>query len=152
MGKTRKIFQVRTQEIDVHTGEIIGIKNSTTYINKSSEQFGMYRSTDGLEWTKTMKNQLLFMMVMNEYSNPRTGIVTLSPVLRKEICEFFSLESTRSLSNIISSTIQKDGLTRVNGSNNDFMVNPMCFFKGSTKDLVDRINQYKIYRDGKHNK
>lgn len=146
MKGNRKIFQVNTEEIDLTTGQVVSYKQSTTYINKNPESFGMYRSTDGLEWAKEFKNYLLFLLVMNEYSDPRTGIVTLSPYKRKEICEFFGYENRNSLSNTILNVIKAGGIVRVNGSNSDFMVNPMCFYKGSTKDFKERYDRYENYR------
>ena len=145
-SKSRKVFRVVTQNVDVVTGEILSQRQTTTYASRSSESFGMYRSTDGLEWALELKSQMLFLMVMNEYSNHKTGITTLSKLLRGEISEFFGFTSNRSLTNLISQSIDRNGLTRINGSMNDFMVNPMCFFKGSTKDLKDRINKYNEYR------
>lgn len=145
MKGDRKIFRVETQSIDMRTGELVSSKMTTTYISRSSESFGMYRSTDGLEWAKQLKNHLLFLLVMNEYSDLRTGIISLTPSKRTDICMFFGYENKNSLSNTLKTVIGAGGMTRCNGSNFDFMINPMCFYKGSTKDFKDRYDRYQKY-------
>lgn len=146
MRGSRKIFRVETKEINTKTGEITSFNSTTTYINRNPESFGMYRSTDGLEWAMDLKSHLLFMLVMNEYSDPKTGIVSLSPVKRKEICDFFNWRNTKSLSNTIQKTIEAGGICRIGKSNYDFLVNPSCFYKGSTKDFKERYDRYEKYK------
>jgi len=144
MKGNRKIFQVQVKSKGLDGSESLE-KVTTTYINRNSETFGMYRATDGLEWAKVLKHHLLFLLIMNEYSDPRTGIISLTPSKRLEICSFFEWENKNSLSNVLKTVIDAGGMTRCNGSNYDFMVNPMCFYKGSTKDFKERYDKYRDF-------
>ena len=84
-------------------------------------------------------------MILNFWANREDGITTLSPIRRSELCEFLELKNIESLTAVLSKCIKRNGLVRVGGSNNDFMVNPMCFYKGSSKELKNRLERYNSY-------
>lgn len=135
----RSIFH--SQTVDIVTGEIVEYRKD--WVSRNTEMFGMYRTTDGLFWLKQFnEKELKLMMLLQEYSDMSTSYIALSQERRKEICSFLGLGNQKSLSSVLKRLCEKDGACRVSGSNNDFMVNPMCFFKGSTRDIKARIEKY----------
>lgn len=139
MSGRRNIFH--SQTVNLETGEVQEMRRD--WISTNSEMFGMYRTTAGLEWVIPFgEKELKLMMILQEYSDSGTAYVALSNQRRKDICAFLGLKSSRSLTSVICSLVSKDGIARVAGSNNDFMVNPLCFFKGSSRDIKTRIEKY----------
>jgi hypothetical protein len=139
MSGRRNVFHSET--VDLVTGEVISLRRD--WVSNNSEMFGMYRTTAGLEWVIPFgEKELKLMMLMQEYSDPNTAFIALSNNRRKDICSFLGFSTTRSLTSVLGKLIAKDGIVRAVGSNNDFMVNPLCFFKGSSKDLKARIEKY----------
>lgn len=70
-------------------------------------------------------------------------IVRLSPLLRKQIAADLKISETY-LRSLISSLHTKNGLTKL--SNVDLLVNPSHFYRGGSKDLIDRITHYNKIR------
>jgi hypothetical protein len=139
MSGRRNIFH--SQTVDLVTGEVVELRRD--WISKNGEMFGMYRTTQGLEWIIPFnEKELKLMMLMQEYSDTGTSYVALSSKRRRDISSFLGFNSARSLTTVIGGLIAKDGIARVGLSNSDFMVNPLCFFKGSSRDIKKRIEKY----------
>lgn len=144
MQKDRKFLSVKATSFDSSTGEYSEVVNNY-FISKGGEQFAMYRTTDGLEWIKPLKNLIPCLMIMTFWANKSDGITNLSQVRRNELCEFLDLKNNESLTGIFAKCIKRNGMVRVAGSNSDFMVNPMCFFKGKSYELKNRMDRYNSY-------
>lgn len=138
-SKNKKVFSARHIITDNTTGEILDDKSTITYVNRQSENFAMYSTTNGLEWAKEFKGYLLFLMVLNQYSD-NDGILCLSAYRRKEINKFFCWSNVRSITNALSFLISINGIKRL--SQNDFMINPETVYKGSTVTKQEKINKY----------
>lgn len=138
-AKNKKVFSSRHIITDNKTGEILDDKSSMTYLNKESDYFAMYSTTNGLDWAKPFKGYLLFLMVLNQYAD-NSGYLCLSTYRRKEINKFFGWENNRSITNAIIFLVKNNGLKRI--SNNDFMINPETVYKGSSTTKQDKIKQY----------
>ena len=132
--KSKKIFGVSQTTVDLTTGEVVDAKMTSTYINRSSESFGMYTTTNGLEWAKPLRNYIILLMVLNEYSD-KNGIVALTSKRRNEICQYFEWNNAHSLSTALNRLVQLQAMKRV--SNNSYMLNPTMFYKGSTNDKTN---------------
>ncbi|MBP8994407.1 MAG: hypothetical protein KBG30_11455 [Bacteroidales bacterium] len=99
----------------------------------------MYSTTDGLDWAKPFKSYLLLMMLLNIYAD-RDNVVSLSVRKRKKICDFFGWSSVVSLSNALGVLISLDGLRRI--SQNDFMLNPNMFYRGSVLSKASKVEMF----------
>ena len=139
MSKSKKVFSSRHIITDTLTGEVISDKSGVTYVNKQSESFGMYTTTNGLEWAKELKSYFLFLVVLNEYSD-NSGVVRLTTHLRKSICEFFDFKNERSITTILGILVKSGVVKRI--SNNDFVINPETVYKGSVLDKKEKIEKY----------
>lgn len=137
--KSKKIFGISQTTVDLTTGEVVDAKMTSTYINRESESFGMYTTTNGLEWAKPIKGYLLLLMAMNEYSD-KEGVIALNTRRRNELCEFMEFHHKHSLSTAIKRMVELKAIKRI--SNNSYMLNPTMFFKGSTNSKVERINKF----------
>jgi hypothetical protein len=124
------------------TGEVVDAKMTSTYINRHSESFGMYTTTNGLEWAKAIRGYLLLLMVLNEYSD-KEGLIALNVKRRNDICAFFEWGNAHSLNTAIDRLIKLKAMKRV--GHNNYILNPTMFYKGSTNDKVDRINSYNSF-------
>lgn len=132
----KRLFE--SQTIDMETGEVKSI--TTVTVRDVNERFGMYRTTQGLEWIKTFTGkEMQMMMLLNHIENVETHIVNLSPLIRQEIYEFFKIGKS-TLSDIISRMEDKKFLIRL--TNSDLMLNPSYFYKGGSKDLLKRIELF----------
>ena len=139
MARSKKIFGVSQSTVDLMTGEVVDAKMTSTYINRHSESFGMYTTTDGLEWAKAIRGYMLLLMVLNEYSD-RDGQIALNVSRRRNVCDFFEWSNPHSLNTAIDRLIKLKAMKRV--GHNSFMLNPTMFYKGSTNDKVERTNNY----------
>lgn len=135
----KKIFGVSQTTVDLTTGEVVEAKMTSTYINRDSESFGMYTTTNGLEWAKPIRAYLLMLMVLNEYSD-KDGYITLSTRRRNDIGVFFEFTNANSLKTAMKRLIEYKAMKRV--SANSYMLNPEMFYKGSTTGKSDRIIKY----------
>ena len=139
MSKNKKVFSSRHIVTDTLTGEVISDKSGVTYVNKQSESFGMYTTTNGLEWAKPLKSYFLFLVVLNEYSD-NSGVVRLTTHLRRSICAFFEFKNERSITTILGILVELGVIKRI--SNNDFVINPETVYKGSILDKKERTEKY----------
>lgn len=143
MARSKKIFGVSQTTVDLTTGEVLEAKLTSTYINRSSESFGMYTTTDGLEWAKPIKSYLLLLMVLSEYAD-RDGVITLNRERRNSVGNFFEWTNKHSIATAIQRLIELKVLKRI--SQNSYMINPNTFYKGSTNNKAERINKYNSIR------
>jgi DNA-binding MarR family transcriptional regulator len=129
-----------SQTIDMATGEVMSI--TTVTVRKLNERFTMCRTTQGLDWLKKFTNkELQMIMVLNEMENLQSKTVSLTPLIRKEIQEFFGISKT-TLSGMLTAMEAKEFLVRL--SNSDILLNPSYFYKGESKDVLARIKQFNI--------
>jgi hypothetical protein len=136
MNIKRRLFE--SQTIDFTTGEVKSI--TTVTVRNTNERFGMYRSTEGLEWIKDFTGkEIQMMMLLNHLENSETKIVNISPLIKKEIYSFFSI-SKSTFSDIIGRMEDKKFLIRL--TSNDILLNPSFFYKGSSKDVLPRIKSF----------
>ena len=147
-SKNKKVFSARHIVTDNTTGEILDDKSTTTYVNRQSENFAMYSTTNGLEWAKEYKGYLLFLMVLNQYAD-NDGILCLSAYRRKEINKFFGWTNISSITNALSFLVSINGIKRL--SQNDFMINPETVYKGSTVSKQEKMNRYNSIKTTKTN-
>lgn len=143
MVKSKKIFGVSQSTVDLMTGEVVDAKMTFTYINRHSESFGMYTTTDGLEWAKAIRGYLLLLMVLNEYSD-RDGVIALNGERRNHISSFMEWSNGHSLTTAIDRLIKLKAMKRI--SHNNYTLNPTMFYKGSTNNKIERINNYNSIR------
>src|ERR1035437_2809130 len=122
----RYLFE--SQTINTETGEIVS--SHTTEVTKINERFIMCRTTDSLSWLKEFTGrELQMLMVLNQIENIQTKTVTLTPLIRKEIMEFFQISKT-SLSTILTGMEDKKFLLRL--SQSDILLNPIYIYKGES--------------------
>lgn len=132
----RRLFESKT--LDLATGEVTSI--TTVTVSKLNERFIMCRTTDSLSWLKEFTGkELQMLMVLNQIENLQTKTVTLTPLIRKEIMEFFDIGKS-TLSGMFSSMQDKGFLLRL--SNSDILLNPSFFYKGESKDVLRRIKEF----------
>lgn len=137
-----RLFESKT--IDFTTGEVTSI--TTVTVRKLNERFSMCRTTDGLSWLKKFTSkELQMLMVLNDMENLQTKTVSLTPLIRKEIQEFFEISKT-TLSGMLTAMETKGFLVRLSSS--DILLNPSYFYKGESKDVAKRIKQfYEVYEE-----
>lgn len=137
--RSKKVFGISQTTVDLMTGEVVDAKLTSTYVNRSSESFGMYTTTGGLEWAKPIRGYLLLLMVLNEYSD-KDGEITLNGTRRNSLCAFMDWKNKHSLSTALQRLIELRAIKRI--SSNSYMINPTMMYKGSTNDKSIRINKY----------
>ena len=132
----KRLFE--SQTIDYSTGEVKSI--TTVTVRDTNERFGMYRSTEGLEWIKEFTGkEMHMMMLLNHLENIDTRIVNISPLIKEEIYRFFHI-SKSTFSDMVGRMEGKKFLIRL--TPNDILLNPSFFYKGSSKDLLGRIKAF----------
>lgn len=142
MGKF-KVFE--KQIYDSETGEAFIEEQHYRYDN--NESFGMHRTTEGIDWIFTFTgNELQMLMVLLEIEDNKTGIVSLSPLVRDHICFKFKMKS-RMLRSIILELEKKNGLLKL--SQSDFLLNPQLFYKGGTKVFKSKLETYNKAKNEK---
>ena len=125
------------------TGEIVSI--TTVTVQKQTERFIMCRTTETLSWIKEFTGkELQMLMVLNHMENLQTKTVTLTPITRKEIQEFFGIGKS-TLSGIFSQMEDKRFLLKL--SNSDILLNPGFFYKGESKDVLQRMQEFERVYD-----
>jgi DNA-binding MarR family transcriptional regulator len=142
----RRPFESKT--IDMTTGEVKSI--TTVTVDRLKERFIMCRTTDTLAWVKEFTGkELQMLMVLNHMENLQTQTVTLTPLTRKEIQEFFDIGKS-TLSGMLTQMEEKRFLLKL--SNNDLLLNPGFFYKGESKDVLKRIQEFnKVYDERRGN-
>ena len=142
----RRIFESKT--LDMATGEVVSI--TTVTVQKQSERFIMCRTTDTLAWVKEFTGkELQMLMVLNHMENLQTRTVTLTPLTRKEIQEFFGIGKS-TLSGMLTQMEDKRFLLRL--SNSDLLLNPGFFYKGESRDVLKRMQEFNKTYDEKREK
>lgn len=132
----RRIFE--SQTIDMTTGEIKSI--TTVTVKQANERFGMYRTTEGVEWIKEFTGkEMHMMMLLNHIENVETRIVNISPLIKDEIYRFFNIGKS-TFSDMIGRMENKRFLLRL--TSNDILLNPRFFYKGTSKDVLERIKMF----------
>lgn len=135
MKNGRKIFQ----QVRVDGNDNI-IESITMYVSRTTETFGMYRKSDGLDWLISMTgNEIKLLIILSDVSDSQDGSVSLSPVKRQNICSMLGI-GTRQLAQLIASLEKRDALFRINY--HDFIINPATFFRCTTNELKKRIIDY----------
>jgi len=125
-----------SQFINYETGEIIS--KTSVKVKEFSEKFKMCRTTEGLSWLMPLTGEeiktLLFLLEFEkDYKTPFTSEI------RKELCLFLDI-SDRKLLMVIKSLEQKKFLIKL--SRTDLLLNPIGFYKGSSKDVGARIRMF----------
>ena len=137
----RKIFEAQT--IDFSTGEIKSIK--TTTVDKFKERFSMCRTTNGVEWVKHFSGrELQMIIVLNNMENLETHMVSLTPLSREDIFNFFGI-SKSTFSHILNDMEEKRFLIRL--SKSDILLNPSFFYKGESINVAKRIECFNSKYD-----
>ena len=133
----RRVFESKT--LDMLTGEITSI--TTVTVQKQTEKFIMCRTTETLAWIKEFTGkELQMLMVLNHMENLQTKTVTLTPLVRKELQEFFDIGKS-TLSGMLSQMEDKKFLLKL--SNSDILLNPGFFYKGESKEVLQRILDFE---------
>lgn len=143
----KKIYE-RTNDVTDSNGALLQSTKVAVFVNKSSESFGMFTTTNGLDWAVPLRGVLLLLMYLTSLSDQKTGYISLSTKRRKDIIVFFGWSNERSLGFMLADAIKLNGLSRINNSKNDFMLNPEYFFSGSTADKAEKVNIYNSIRYG----
>lgn len=135
MKNGRKVFQQVTLDSSNNLVESI-----TMYVSRTTETFGMYRKSDGLDWLMSMSgNEIKLLIILSDVSDSQDGSVSLSPVKRQNICSMLGV-GVRQLAQLIASLEARDALFRINY--HDFIINPATFFRCTTNELKKRIIDY----------
>ncbi|NDV46245.1 hypothetical protein D0T49_04220 [Paludibacter sp. 221] len=142
MGR-KKVFQ--STIVDAATGVILECRN--TYVNSTLEQFGMFRTTEGIEWLLNLTEIEIKILVLFHIWSDESGAVQLTPIKRDFVLRKIKISSP-TLSKAISGIIRKEAVVRM--GKYDFVINPTTFFKGSSKELKGKIEKFnelkkKIY-------
>lgn len=146
MNIKKRLFE--SQTIDFTTGEVRSI--TTVTVRDVNERFGMYRSTEGLEWIKEFSGkEMHMMMLLNHLENTETRIVNISPLIKEEIYRFFKIGKS-TFSDMMGRMEDKKFLIRL--TPNDLLLNPSFFYKGSSKDILSRIKTFNEEHDKRRKK
>ncbi|MFZ4798257.1 MAG: hypothetical protein ACOYMA_12245 [Bacteroidia bacterium] len=141
MKQTKKQIYLGNALIkDNLTGEIVSDRTKTIVYNSKSEKFIMVTTTNGIEWIKPIKGYLALLMFMVEryYDN---CVVSLSPLRKSEISEFFEWKNPKQIDLALSILLKHDVIRRI--GRGDYMINPETIFMGSTIDKATNINTYQ---------
>jgi hypothetical protein len=135
-----EVFKIQT--VDRETGEVI-IETEVS-IRKYYEKFFSCRATDGIKWINNFDyHELRMMMLLNKFEELNGHVIMLSVFARDEICEFFGF-TVRHVYRILNRLIEKHAMIRL--TDNQYLMNPAYFYKGSSKELSRRIKQfYALY-------
>ena len=132
----RKVFE--KQILDVATGEIYS--EEVHYTSNNNETFGMHRTTEGVDWIFEFTGiELQMMVVLLEIEDLKTGIVSLTPLMKSHLVDKFD-KSSRYIREIIASLEHKDALFKI--TTQDIILNPMYMYKGGTKVFKTKLNNY----------
>lgn len=105
-----------------------------------SETFSMVRTTDTLDWVhKFSGNELKLLLLLLEYEDKNTGVVTLGSVSRRKLREGFG-KSARYIQEIMQYLEMKRGFVRI--TKTELMINPMYLYKGSSGNFVKKMDEF----------
>lgn len=139
----RKVFE--KQIVDLTTGEVVS--EEVHYRHNSNETFGMHRTTEGVDWIfKFTGIELHMLVVLLEIETLNTGMVNLTPLVKKHLANKFE-KSSRYIREVIASLESKDALVRVTGQ--DIVLNPSYFYKGGTKTFKNKMLMYSKFKSEK---
>ena len=133
----RKIFE--KQIIDMETGEITSV--TTVTASKFAESFSMCRTTSGIEWLFELTgNEIKTLIFLLELEREKTKKVVFGANDRKDLAEILGC-SLASVSRVLKHLEDKGYLIRLN--NQELVLNPKGFYKGSSKDVLPRIQEFE---------
>ena len=125
-----------------HAGEGLGLVHKVA-AQHAHGQFGMFRTTEGIEWLLELGEVELKLLVMLHLWSDDDGSVSLSPIRREFVVRKLRT-SGRTLRRSLVGLSEKGALLRL--SKDDFVVNPSTFFKGGSKELKNKIKNYNGLR------
>lgn len=131
----KKVFS--SVVVDGKTGEIL--ESRSVFVNSALEQFGMFRTTDGIEWLIELSEIEIKILALFHVWSEDSGAIQFTPVKRDFVLRKLNI-SAPTLSRGISGLIKKGTVLRMGRF--DFIINPATFFKGSSKELKVKINNY----------
>lgn len=130
-----KIFE--QQIIDFTTGEVKTMTSVRSYNN--DERFGFYRTTTGAEWVfNWTANELQFMIYLSTFEDEH-GAIKYTSLVKKQLCTV-SGKTDRFIRTVIKSLEDKNGLVKL--TTTDLVLNPRYFYRGGTKTIKDKIENY----------
>lgn len=136
----RKVFE--KQIVDISTGEIYS--EEVHYSSNDNETFGMHRTTEGVDWVFQFTGiELQMMIVLLEIEDLKTGIVSLTPLMKQHISSKFE-KTGRYMREIIASLESKNALYKI--TTQDIILNPIFMYKGGTKVFKTKLNTYNSYK------
>jgi hypothetical protein len=136
----RKVFEKKV--VDYQTGEVQS--ETSVFVGKLSERFGLYRITDGLSWVMMFDiHEMRLLMLLGEAEDNENHIVTLTPAKRDAISTFMGY-TKRHFYRILSRLVERHAVVKL--TNFEYLLNPSFFYKGSSAKLIGRIKSfYEIY-------
>ena len=139
MGR-KKVFQ--STVIDAKTGEVL--ESRECFVDNDLEQFGMFRTTDGIEWFLELSEVEIKLLVLFHLWSDESGYVQFTSVRRDYALRHIGV-GYATLSRALGGLVRSDSVFRIGKF--DFAVNPATFFKGSSKKLKSRMDDYRKLRD-----
>ena len=137
-NKTRKICEIQT--IDKDTGEIISTQNR--YATYYSETFFMGRTTVGIEWLFSFNNitEMQLLVLMLELEHPKNNyVISFTGLQVTESAKILNVSEIH-IRKSLSELCRNDFLKRLCRGN--YLANPLCFYKGSSLNLKERVKIY----------
>jgi hypothetical protein len=139
----RKIFE--KQIVDFSTGEIHS--EEIHYSKNNEETFGMHRTTEGVDWIFQFTGvELQMMIILLEIEDLKSGLVSLTPLMKKHIAEKFN-KTDRYIREVISSLETKKALVKI--TTQDIILNPSYFYKGGTRQFKTKYEIFLNYLNEK---
>lgn len=136
----RKVFE--KQIVDLQSGEVVS--EEIHYHSNNAETFGMHRTTEGVDWIfKFTGIEFQMMIVLLEIEDLKTGLISLTPLIREHVCSKFD-KSDRYVREIIKSLVDKDAVVKI--TSQDLMLNPSYMYKGGTKIFKQKYQTYLKYK------
>lgn len=126
-----------SQFIDYESGEVIS--KTSVKVKEFTERFKMCRTTEGLSWLIPLDGlEIKTLLYLLEFE--KDGITPFTNSLRKELCQFLNV-TDRKLLKIIRDLQEKQFLLKI--SRTDIILNPIGFYKGSSKGVGYRIRNFQ---------
>ena len=134
-------YKHKTETIDATTGEVQTITKSYSIKKKKSEDF-FFVFLSGLNAiiSLTRPSDIKILTCLCDKAEFNTGRVKLTPTDREEITKKLNIKS-QAFSNSLT-RLRKSGL--VEGTKGEYVVNPQCFWKGTT-DERERLLKEKSF-------
>jgi hypothetical protein len=142
MGRKTKLYE--EVMVDHETGEVETV--TWTTVQEFNETFGCYRMTNGIGWMKMFDlHEILLVTALGQYEDYKTHVIAFTTSVRKAACDFLKV-SNRTMYRIINSLVGKHVIIKM--TRDEFLLNPAYFFRGGSKELLKRIQDfYKLYND-----